>query len=282
MSDPQVWAEDEHEPGWWTMRGNGAEHVPTASTCRKIISGAIDRRGRVRVWAQEAQRGGMEQQMQAAGVAQHSRSECDGGAEWATQSGLCAGKAPRAGAPSERGAGYDAGGQRSGGGRRAHARHEGNVQGNRLGERNAHGAKREGAQYATGGRAASGEGGAARGRAAVAAAGSVHVYRIAEFELQRSRGGPVLRGNAVEAPTAITSPQVVRRSQKAGLWNEWDVKFLRPIFNAAEDQEQPLCKKLLGQARQRNGNAGPIEDDPRRKKRMRSGGDHYEEHIQVP
>ncbi|KAF8206763.1 hypothetical protein K438DRAFT_448033 [Mycena galopus ATCC 62051] len=63
---------------------------------------------------------------------------------------------------------------------------------------------------------------------------------VVEFELQRSWGGRVLRPNAVEAPTAITSPQVVRKSPKVGFWSKWGVKFLRPIFKAAEDQEQLL------------------------------------------
>ncbi|KAF8173572.1 hypothetical protein K438DRAFT_1772100 [Mycena galopus ATCC 62051] len=101
-----------------------------------------------------AQRGGMKQQMQAAGVAQHSSSEYDGGAEWAqvqsdggqretaphsrgvqeTQSGLCAGRAPGAPAPGKQAAGYNADRLHSGGERRAHARHEGNVHGNQLGE----------------------------------------------------------------------------------------------------------------------------------------------------
>ncbi|KAF8166999.1 hypothetical protein K438DRAFT_1941544 [Mycena galopus ATCC 62051] len=52
--------------------------------------------------------------------------------------------------PAQRGAGYDADGGSSSGGWRAHVQHEVNVRGNQLGARNAHGAMREGAQYAAG------------------------------------------------------------------------------------------------------------------------------------
>ncbi|KAF8207729.1 hypothetical protein K438DRAFT_1755150 [Mycena galopus ATCC 62051] len=161
-------------------------------------------------------------------------------------------------ARAQRGAGYHADGGRNGGGRRAHVQHEVNVRGNRLGARNAHGAKREGAQYVAGGRGSKRQ---ARGskRQARGSKRSIQDHGMGAEARGNFRGGHGRRASTIlthgadklaEAGEAQGYQQGGNRNSNSGFTSckfgqcqsEYR-RFLRPNFRTPEDQL--LWKGLL-------------------------------------
>ncbi|KAJ7806248.1 hypothetical protein B0H14DRAFT_2610585 [Mycena olivaceomarginata] len=124
---------------------------------------------------------------------------------------------------------------------------KGNMRGNRLGAQNAHGAKREGAQYAARGRGSRRQ---ARGSKRSIQDHGMAVEARGNFRGGRRGGQGSPRATSkleieVETARSIAAPATGFASCKFGHYQNEYQRFLRPNFRTPEGQQQLLWKGLL-------------------------------------